>query len=102
MVLGFATEVGSKISHTAIMARSLNIPAVVGLHEFLGEVTAGDDVLLDGYGGLVIINPTEATLYQYGEFQSSRRAFQDRLTVICAEPTQTLDGQSFLLGANIE
>src|SRR6202011_5017186 len=58
MVLGFATDIGSRTSHTAIMARSLNIPAVVGLKDLSQRLETGDHVLLDGTNGLVILNPT--------------------------------------------
>src|SRR3954471_7808698 len=66
-VLGFATDVGSKTSHTAIMARSLRIPAVVGLKDLSAHLESGDYALLDGVNGLVIINPTDQTLFQYGQ-----------------------------------
>src|SRR4051794_12449552 len=72
LVLGFATDIGSKTAHTAIMARSLNIPAVVGLHDFSNQVATGDHVLLDGYNGVVIINPTDQTLWEYGELESKK------------------------------
>src|SRR3954468_10008912 len=58
-VLGFATDVGSKTSHTAIMARSLQIPAVVGLQDASDKVESGTHVLVDGYNGVLIINPTD-------------------------------------------
>src|SRR5438045_7638617 len=67
LVLGFATDVGSKTSHTAIMARSLNIPAVVGLHNVSEVLATGDQVLLDGYNGFLIVNPNDQTLWEYGE-----------------------------------
>src|SRR6266850_4364014 len=66
-VLGFATDIGSKTSHTAIMARSLRIPAVVGLKSASGELESGQSALLDGYNGLIIINPTDQTLFEYGQ-----------------------------------
>ena len=56
-VLGFATDIGGKTSHTAIMARSLGIPAVVGLQNISEELETGDYALLDGYNGTVIVNP---------------------------------------------
>ncbi len=56
-VLGFATDIGGKTSHTAIMARSLDIPAVVGLQTVSEELETGDYALLDGYNGTVIVNP---------------------------------------------
>src|SRR4051812_11633838 len=61
-VLGFATDIGSKTSHTAIMARSLRIPAVVGLKAASEEIQTGQYALLDGFNGIVIINPTDQTL----------------------------------------
>ena len=65
-VLGFGTDIGSKTSHTAIMARSLRLPAVVGLKAASQELESGDCVLLDGFNGLVIVNPTDQTLFEYG------------------------------------
>src|SRR6185295_270129 len=56
-VLGLATDLGSRTSHTAIIARSLGIPAIVGLHDATEQLETGQDVLLDGYSGLLILNP---------------------------------------------
>src|SRR5215470_17950627 len=69
LVLGFATEQGSKTSHTAIMARSMDIPAVVGVHELCAKLSSGDDILLDGYTGVLILNPSEETLQEYGRIE---------------------------------
>src|ERR1700736_983700 len=66
-VLGIATDLGSRTSHTAIIARSLGIPAIVGLHDVTDRLETGQKVLLDGSDGLVILNPTEETLARYGE-----------------------------------
>src|SRR6185295_8042794 len=66
-VLGFAKDIGSKTSHTAIMARSLRIPAVVGLKNAREELENGEYALLDGYNGIVIVNPTDQTLFEYGQ-----------------------------------
>src|SRR5215469_5015830 len=66
-VLGFATDVGSKTSHTAIMARSLRIPAVVGLKDLSDKLETGQYALLDGFNGNVVVNPTDQTLFEYGE-----------------------------------
>src|SRR6266571_7646592 len=66
-VLGFGTDVGSKTSHTAIMARSLRIPAVVGLKNASAQLESGQYALLDGFNGVIIINPTEQTLFEYGQ-----------------------------------
>src|SRR3954452_1849975 len=64
-VLGFATDLGSRTSHTAIMARSLGIPAIVGLHDATEKLETGEEVLLDGYNGVLILNPTPDTLWHY-------------------------------------
>src|SRR5436189_3659184 len=69
LVLGIATDLGSRTSHTAIIARSLNIPAVVGLHDATEKLESGQHVLLDGYTGVVIVDPTPETLSYYGEVQ---------------------------------
>ena len=69
LVLGFATDMGSRTSHTAIMARSLNIPSVVALHDVSEQVETGDQVLIDGYSGYLIVNPTDQTLWEYGELE---------------------------------
>src|SRR5437660_6085746 len=66
-VLGFGTDVGSKISHTAIMARSLRIPAVVGLKNASDQLENGQYALLDGFKGQIIANPTDQSLYEYGQ-----------------------------------
>ena len=79
LALGFATEVGSTTSHTAIMARSLNIPAVVGLHSVLAKVEQGAPIILDGYAGLLIVYPTEQTRYEYGQIEKRRLAVEQSL-----------------------
>ena len=101
-VLGFGTDVGSKTSHTAIMARSLRIPAVVGLRNVSTQVETGQFALLDGINGVVIINPTEQTLYEYGQLERRQVSLQEKLRAISREPAVTLDGQRILLCANIE
>src|SRR5205823_1129548 len=69
LVVGIATDLGSRTSHTAIIARSLNIPAVVGLHDATEKLESGQHVLLDGYTGVVIVDPTSETLSYYGEIE---------------------------------
>ncbi len=101
-VRGFATEVGSSTSHTAIMARSLNIPAVVAVHRFPEEVRVGDPVIIDGYHGLVIVNPTEKTLQEYEELSHRDEALYRKLSKLRGEPTKTSDGKQLTLSANIE
>ncbi len=101
-VLGFCTEVGGKTSHTAIMARSLNIPAIVGLHDLLDGVENGEDVLIDGYSGILIVHPSDATLAQYGTLQQSKAEVELQLTELRETASTTLDGTHIILSANIE
>ncbi|HXU79743.1 MAG TPA: phosphoenolpyruvate--protein phosphotransferase [Methylomirabilota bacterium] len=101
-VLGFATDVGSKTSHTAIMARSLRIPAVVGLKTLSEELETGQYALLDGFNGIIISNPTDQTLYEYGQIIRKQVTLQEKLRDILLKPAVTLDGHRVLLSANIE
>src|SRR5204862_2660996 len=78
-VLGLATDLGSRTSHTAIMSRSLGIPAVVGLHDVTEKLESGQQVLLDGYSGLLILNPTPETLWHYGELEQRRGQVAEQL-----------------------
>ena len=102
LVLGFATDVGSRTSHTAIMARSLNIPAVVALHNISDTLLSGDQVLLDGYSGMVIVNPSDQTLWEYGELEVKKTAVEDKLDELRETASTTLDGRHITLSANIE
>jgi phosphotransferase system enzyme I (PtsI) len=102
MVLGFATHIGGKTSHTAIIARSLGIPAVVGLQAASDEFDTGDYALLDGYNGTVIINPTDQTLFEYGQLSRIKASLEEKLREIQKQPTVTLDGKAIHLSANIE
>jgi phosphotransferase system enzyme I (PtsI) len=101
-VLGFATDVGSKTSHTAIMARSLRIPAVVGLKDVSGQLQSGQYALLDGINGVLIINPTDQTLFEYGELIRKQITLQEKLRDTQLKPAITLDGHRVFLSANIE
>lgn len=102
LVLGFATDIGSKTSHTAIMARSLNIPAVVGLHDLSEQMATGDQVLLDGYNGLIIANPSDQTLWEYGELEVKKTEVEQSLTRLRDTESTTRDGHHVTLSANIE
>jgi len=102
MVLGFATDVGSRTSHTAIMARSLNIPAVVGLKDISLRLQPGDQVLLDGNSGVVIVNPSDQTLWEYGEIEVKLEHVQQVLTGLRDTKSTTADGCHVILSANIE
>jgi phosphotransferase system enzyme I (PtsI) len=102
LVLGFATDVGSKTSHTAIMARSLRIPAVVGLQHASRELLSGSYALLDGYNGLIIINPTDQTLFEYGQLVRKQVTLEEKLREMQDKPAVSLDGVRIVLSANVE
>jgi phosphotransferase system enzyme I (PtsI) len=102
LVLGFVTEVGSKLSHTAIMARSMDIPAIVGLHGICADLVTGDDILVDGYSGTLIVNPTPDTLHEYGRIESHKEEVAERLELIRDTVSTTRDGRHIILSANIE
>jgi len=101
-VLGFATDVGSRTSHTAIMAKSMQIPAVVGLKTITQELVSGDFVLLDGVKGLIIVNPGAQTLADYGQIERQQHSLQEKLWLARHEPTITADGHRIILSGNIE
>ncbi len=101
-VLGFATDLGSRTSHTAIMARSMTIPAIVGLHDVTEKLESGEEVLLDGYNGLLILNPTADTLWHYGELQHRQDRVAEQLTGLRETKSTTKDGRHIVLSANIE
>ena len=101
-VLGFVTDVGSKTSHTAITARSLGIPAVVGLERVTDEYADPDEIILDGEEGIVILRPTPEAVREYTE---KRKAYLLRirdLAKFARLPAVTRDGRTLRLHANIE
>ncbi len=102
IVLGIATDLGSRTSHTAILTRSLNIPAVVGLHDATQKLETGQRVLLDGYSGLVIVDPTSETLSYYGEVQIKKGQVAQALRGLRETTSTTADGRHIVLSANIE
>lgn len=101
LVLGFATEMGSVNSHTAIIARSLGIPAVVGLEEAVIEVTALTPAILDGYTGKLILHPTEATLQTYRMIEQKKLSARAALESLRDAESVTRDGRMITLSANI-
>jgi len=101
-VSGFATDLGSPTSHTAIMARALAIPAVVGLHDVSTRISTGDMVLVDGHKGILVVNPTRERLERYGKVAELRQVIQSRLATLKDEPAATKDGYQVMLSANIE
>jgi phosphoenolpyruvate-protein phosphotransferase (PTS system enzyme I) len=101
-VLGIATDLGSRTSHTAILARSLSIPAIVGLHDITARLETGQQVLLDGNDGWLILDPTPETLAQYAKIQSRRARITAQLKELRETTSTTRDGRHIVLSANIE
>lgn len=101
-VLGIATNSGGRTSHAVIMARSNGIPAVVGLRNLTDSVEDGDELLLDGFDGTVIINPSEETLFRYGKIAKRREKFDDLLDALVDRPAVTADGKEIVILANVE
>ncbi|MEA1964883.1 MAG: phosphoenolpyruvate--protein phosphotransferase [Candidatus Aerophobetes bacterium] len=100
-ILGFATDIGGRTSHTAIMARSLEIPAVVGLGNITQKVEPGSLIILDGNEGKIITNPVAEQIEEYKRFQEEFVNYKKRLKILKSLPPQTLDGREVGLAANI-
>ena len=101
-LLGFITDAGGQTSHSVIMARSMRIPAVVGLHNATKAIQSGDQILVDGYDGIVVINPSEERLFRYGKRASERRKLDEIYISAISEPSETKDGSPIGLMSNIE
>ena len=99
---GFVTEAGSRTSHVVIMAKALNVPAVVGVHEILKSLQQNDEIIIDGFEGLVILNPSPDTLFQYGESKKARDVQEQEFLKHSSEPAITLDGLQINVFSNIE
>jgi phosphotransferase system enzyme I (PtsI) len=100
--LGIVTDSGSKTSHAVIVARSMKVPAVVGVRDLTKRANSGDWALVDGYEGIVILNPSETTLFRYGQIQLKKKSFEQRMVEANREEAVTLDGIAVELLANIE
>lgn len=100
--LAIVTDSGSKTSHAVIVARSMRVPAVVGSRDLTSRIRSGDIILVDGYDGLVIVNPSEKTLFRYGQLQLQKKSYEQRLFEAARLPSVTLDGVAVPLRANIE
>ncbi|MCU0662715.1 MAG: phosphoenolpyruvate--protein phosphotransferase, partial [Myxococcota bacterium] len=101
-VMGFATEVGTRTSHTAIMAQALGIPAVVGVESLAERVSTGDTVIVDGLLGVIVIRPDAATIAEYRERAARHAESEKSLLAMRDEPARTLDNVDLTLLANIE
>lgn len=101
-ILGFATDVGGRTSHTAIIARALGIPAVVGLAKLTLSVSADDTLIVDGTEGVIIVNPSRQTLKEYKRRQKQERQLRRVFYPFKKLPAQTPDKKKIILAANIE
>ncbi|MCG3134038.1 MAG: Phosphoenolpyruvate-protein phosphotransferase [Planctomycetes bacterium] len=100
--LGFLTDVGGPTSHTAIIARSLGIPAVVGLGDVVSRIEEGAIVVVDGNRGEVVLNPDESSLARYRALAEKHAAWMKLLSKLRELPAETRDGHSIRLMGNIE
>jgi phosphotransferase system enzyme I (PtsI) len=101
-VAGFAAVLGGSEGHTAIMARALGLPAVLGVPNLLGEVQTGDTVVIDGATGTVVLNPTAASVERYEERSDAFRREQRQLARLKRVPAVTRDDVEITLEANLE
>ena len=102
LVKGFITDLGSATSHTAIMAKALGVPAVVGLHNITAVVSSGDTILIDGARGRVFVNPTAERLAEYQKRAEEQEQILHELDALRDKPPETQDGYLVPLSANIE
>src|SRR3954466_1647561 len=100
--LALVMDSGSKTSHAVIVARSMKIPSVVGVRNLTARGSNRDWGIVDGYDGVVILNPSESTLFRYGKIQEQKKTFEARLLEVNRQPAVTLDGVTVSLMANIE
>jgi len=101
-VLAFATDTGGKTSHAAIMARSMQIPSVVGVEKITSNVNTGDTVIVDGINGIVIINPSQLILNKYLKLRAAYDELTKDLSRFRELPCRTLDGKDVELSANLD
>ena len=102
MVLGIVTEAGSRTSHSAIMARSLNLPAVVGIKGLIGTLEPGVEVLVDGYEGLFIVSPSDQTKADYQSRERAHDVVEAKLDELRETLPITLDQRRIIVSANVE
>lgn len=100
-VKGFITDIGGRTSHSAIMARSMEIPAVVGTNAIMDKASDGDFLIIDGIAGKALLHPDEATIKEYEEKQRKYVAQKEEWAKLVHEPTVTSDGHEVELAANI-
>src|SRR5699024_6015338 len=100
-VLGFITEFGGRTSHTSIMARTLELPAIVGVKDITKKVGNEDIIIMDGNEGLVILNPSEEEINKYKEKKNSYEKFKEELNNLKGEKSISKDGVKVEIAANI-
>lgn len=100
-VKGFATDIGSRTSHTAIMARSLEIPAILGLQDITKTAKTGEIIIIDGSTGEAIVDPTDEELAAYKEKQKAFEAYMAELAELKDQEAETTDGRKVKVVANI-
>ncbi len=100
--IGLATDVGGSTSHSAIVSKSLGIPAVMGLENVSLRVSPGDSIFVDGFKGIVIIDPTQKELREFTKRRKEYQALEKKLTGYATLPGRTLDGREIRVSANIE
>lgn len=101
-VMGFVTDHGSPTAHTAVLARALEIPAIVGLRSVTQVVVSGDELLMDGNRGIMVIHPSKKRLRDYGKVAEARESIRKELTELKDERAVTKDGRQIVLSANVE
>ena len=101
-ILGIATDLGGQTSHSVIMARASGVPAVVGLRGLTDKLSEGDELLIDGFEGVAIINPSESTLFRYGKVDVQRRKLLNLVEEEGELPPETADGKPLKVWANAD
>jgi len=101
-ILGIATDLGGQTSHAVIMARASGVPAVVGLRGLTDKLKEGDELLIDGFEGVAIINPSETTLFRYGKVDVQRRKLLNLVDGEAELPAETSDGKLLKIWANAD
>ena len=102
LLIGFATDIGGKTSHTAILAQSLEIPAVVGLKDITTKISDGDVIIVDGNAGIVVINPDPEMLNNYKREKEIQFEQSKELEKLRDLPAQTIDGHKIVIASNID
>lgn len=101
-VKGFVTDLGGRTSHTAIIARTLDIPSVVGLDNVTGLINSDDIIILDGQAGVVIIHPSDETIIHYEKLKAQYEEYRQIITKDSQRPAETVDGHRLQILSNIE